>query len=164
MPGTSWDMIPAYPITRYSKGSGLILAQPRTAASDHETGLSVLDAALMVLSRLRCLNSHALANAQIWFLKEAVDWLLGRGGAQSRHHIRRHAVDGRTKVDETGKTKSSNSFEVCSCWIEAEELPVEVQLKEKWGNILCACQCRGKSERGADVLHPAVPQGRGLLG
>lgn len=75
---------------------------PGTAADGgdcpHETGLSVLDAALMVLSRLRCLDGHILANALIWFPIEAAHWLLGRGGAQSRHHIRRHAVDGRIKI------------------------------------------------------------------
>ncbi|CVK92815.1 uncharacterized protein FMAN_07647 [Fusarium mangiferae] len=52
----------------------------------------------MVLSRLRCLDGHILANALIWFPIEAAHWLLGRGGAQSRHHIRRHAVDGRIKI------------------------------------------------------------------
>ncbi|KAF5703983.1 hypothetical protein FMUND_12742 [Fusarium mundagurra] len=75
---------------------------PGTAADGgdcpHETGLSVLDAALMVLSRLRCLDSHILANALIWFPIEAAHWPLGRGGAQSRHHIRRHAVDGGIQI------------------------------------------------------------------
>jgi hypothetical protein len=34
-------------------------------------------------------------------------------------------------------------------WTEAE-----VQLDDKWSSIWCGCQCRGKSERGADFLHP----------
>ncbi|KAI8403428.1 hypothetical protein FOFC_16866 [Fusarium oxysporum] len=49
----------------------------------------------MVLSRLRCLDSHILANALIWFLIEAADWLLGRGGAESRHHIHPPTCGGR---------------------------------------------------------------------
>ncbi|KNB02658.1 hypothetical protein FOXG_05431 [Fusarium oxysporum f. sp. lycopersici 4287] len=119
----------------------------------------------MVLSRLRCLDSHILANALIWFLIEAADWLLGRGGAESRHHIRRHAVDGRIKICgwlrrhsslfEAGVVQKSSDV----CWIEAE-----IRLEEEWSSSRCGCQCRGKSERGADILHPTVPQGRGPLG
>lgn len=59
----------------------------------------MLDAALMGaerrLSRLRCLNGHIiLAGATAWFWNTLRDWLLGRGGAQSQHHIRQLAVDG----------------------------------------------------------------------
>lgn len=65
--------------------------------------LSVLDAALMGaerrLSRLRCLDGHIiLAGATVWFWNALRDWLLGRGGAQSQHHIRQLAVDGRRRA------------------------------------------------------------------
>lgn len=95
------------PVSRYVPDQNG-LKVPRGFRSWHSRGrrpairddrLSVLDAALMGaerrLSRLRCLNGHIiLAEIKVWFWNAVRDWLLGRGGAQSQHHIRQLLVDG----------------------------------------------------------------------